>query len=285
MPGFDDALERLVIDPAFATALATDPDHALAGYTLSPDEAALLRSQISTGTSDTGHSTVESRTNQSSLFGLFGDIFPTADGAPAGGIAGAPAGSSAGGAGFGPGPAADSGFGPAVIGSGSAGSGSAGSGPAGFGPAGSGSAGSGAVGFGPAGSGPEMSLHGTGPGALPSDPTTGFGTADDRGFGDATTQFLGEAPPPVPDGYRTRVDADGDGTWDPHSVRGRPGRGVEILADRDGDGRTDFTGHDIDADGLIDHAGLDTDHDGIPDIHLTDTDGDGWLDTPTPPRS
>ncbi|GAB7050269.1 hypothetical protein [Catenuloplanes indicus] len=233
MPGFDDALERLVTDPAFGTALSTDPDRALAGYTLTADEAALLRSQVFTGTGDTGHSTVESRTNQSSMFGLLGDIFP-ADAAPAGPYT------------------------------------------AGFGPTG----------------GSSTSLHATGPGAPaagfgtgPGVPTAGFGAAPlpAQGFGDATTQSFGDAPPPVPDGYATRVDADGDGTWDPHGVRGRTGGGVEILVDRDNDGGTDFTGHDVDADGLIDHADYDTDHDGTPDTRLTDTDDNGWLDTRTRP--
>ncbi|MDR7280998.1 Os1348 family NHLP clan protein [Catenuloplanes atrovinosus] len=240
MPGFDDALERLITDPAFAAALAADPDRALAGYTLSPDETALLRSQISTGTGDGGHRAVEARTSQSSVFGLFGEAFSAAADLGPGGTASFGDASSHG---FGAAPAHAAGLGSAPRGS------------EGFGPAAD-------TGLGPASS---ASLHGTGPGATPA---AGFGAA----------------PTPVADGYRTRVDADGDGTWDPHSVRSRPGGGVEILVDRDGDGRTDFTGHDTDTDGLIDHADYDTDHDGTPDHHLTDTNNDGWLDTRTPPR-
>ncbi|MFI5842802.1 Os1348 family NHLP clan protein [Catenuloplanes sp. NPDC051500] len=196
MPNFDDALERLITDPSFAAALTADPGRALAGYTLSPDEAELLRSQVASGPGDGVQSAVEARTNQSSMFGLF-----HLDG-------------------FGAAPSSVGGFGDA---------------PAGF----------------------SLSGH-----------TTEVGSGS--GFGDA---------PPVPSGYETRVDADGDGTWDAHSVRGRVGGGVEILVDRDGDGRADFIGHDVDSDGIVDYADYDVDRDGTVDERLTDPDGDGWLNS------
>jgi hypothetical protein len=214
MPSFDDALERLIVDPAFAAALAADPDRTLAGYTLSPDESALLRSQVSAGPGAGVQSAVEARTNQSSVFGLF-----NLDG-------------------FGDAPSSVGGFGAAPTGSG------------GFGDA--------ARGFSLSGQSAEI---GAGSGA---------GSGIGSGFGDA---------PPVPTGYETRVDADGDGTWDVHSVRGRAGGGVEILVDRDGDGRADFVGHDVDADGIVDFADYDVDRDGAFDERLTDPDGDGWLNT------
>lgn len=205
MPNFDDALERLITDPAFAAALAADPDRALAGYTLSPDEAVLLRSQVASGPGDGVQSRVEARTSQSSLFGLF-----QMDG-------------------FGDAPSAVGGFGAAPTGGA----------PTGF----------------------SLTGHGV---------EAGFGAAP------PAEQGLGGGPG-VPDGYRTRVDADGDGTWDVHRVQGRADGGVEILVDRDGDGRADFIGHDVDADGIVEHADYDVDRDGTLDERLTDTDGDGWL--------
>jgi hypothetical protein len=83
---------------------------------------------------------------------------------------------------------------------------------------------------------------------------------------------------PVPDGYATRVDADGDGDWDRHLLLGRAGGGVDILVDVDSDGRADFIGHDTDADGLVDSAEYDRDRDGFFERRSYDDDGDGWLD-------
>ena len=42
MSDFDDVLERLLTDPAFQTALRANPDAALAGYRLQPEERQLL---------------------------------------------------------------------------------------------------------------------------------------------------------------------------------------------------------------------------------------------------
>lgn len=68
MSDFDDVLERLLVDPGFKAALAADPDGALARYRLSPDEAELLRAQV---TGDTGgQGKVEERTSKASMFGL-----------------------------------------------------------------------------------------------------------------------------------------------------------------------------------------------------------------------
>ena len=72
MSDFDMVLERLLADPAFAGALAADPAAALAGYRLSPDEAELLRSQVSTGAG--GDRAVETRTSKASMMGLLGPL-------------------------------------------------------------------------------------------------------------------------------------------------------------------------------------------------------------------
>jgi hypothetical protein len=72
MSDFDTVLERLLTDPAFARALAADPASALAGYRLSPDEADLLRSQVSADAG--GDRTVEARTSKASMMGLLGPL-------------------------------------------------------------------------------------------------------------------------------------------------------------------------------------------------------------------
>ncbi|WP_157241077.1 hypothetical protein [Catenuloplanes japonicus] len=259
MRSFDDALERLITDPAFAAALAADPDRALSGYALSPDEAALLRSQVASGPGDGVQSAVEARTNQSSVFGLFNlDGFGTAP-PSSDGFGAAPPHSVTGGA-------APTGY--SITGGTAPHSVTGGAAPTGYSLAG----GAASSGFGeapPAAQGFGGELQGFG-GDLPAAQGPG-GLPAAQGAGDL----------PVPEGYQTRVDADGDGTWDAHTVRGRPGGGVEILVDRDGDGRADFIGHDVDADGIVDFADYDVDRDGTVDERLTDTDGDGWLDRRT----
>jgi len=123
MSDFDAVLERLLGEPAFAAALAADPDAALSGYRLDPGEADLLRSQVSSE-SGGGAATVESRTNKSSTFGLFSavaDIGHTlsADGAAGQGFGDAPGTGGTGGwappghSGFGTAPPATTGFGAA----------------------------------------------------------------------------------------------------------------------------------------------------------------------------
>src|SRR3954454_877569 len=69
MSDFDAVLERLLTDPSFASALAADPDVALAGYRLDDGETALLRSQVA-GDTAADVAKVETRTNKSSTFGL-----------------------------------------------------------------------------------------------------------------------------------------------------------------------------------------------------------------------
>ncbi|WP_213452501.1 Os1348 family NHLP clan protein [Rhizomonospora bruguierae] len=243
MNGFDEALERLLTDPAFARALAADPTAALAGYRLTEEEHALLRSQV---TGDRGGQTaVETRANQSGVFGM---LAPLAD--LAGEISAADAPGSAG---FG---AADArgaaGFGVAEA-----------PGSAGFGAADA----RGAAGFGVA----------EAPGSA------GFGAADvpgTAGFGAAQpgSDALGVPERQPPPGYHIRVDADGDGTWDRHMLRARPDGGVDILVDADRDGRIDFIGHDADADGLVESADYDKDGDGFFEKTMYDDTGDGWLD-------
>ena len=74
MSDFDTVLERLVTDPAFASALAADRGSALAGYRLADDEVTLLCGQVSCGDTGGGASAVESRTTKSSTFGLFSSV-------------------------------------------------------------------------------------------------------------------------------------------------------------------------------------------------------------------
>lgn len=255
MSDFDTVLERLLVDPSFAGALAADPAAALAGYRLAPDEVELLRSQV---TGDTGgQSQVETRATQSSVFGLFGPVAGVA-----GGVIGA-LGDGGGGGGSGAGPVAPSvreGFGPTVR--------------EGFGPAGEVRQAFGAgveptaqQGFGAA------AQQGFGP-AVPAQ--EGFGAAE-RGGGPLAGigELITTAPP---DDYTTRVDVDGDGDWDRYDTRGRADGGVDILVDADDDGHTDFVGQDSDADGRIEVASYDSDSDGVYERRSYDDDGDGWLD-------
>jgi hypothetical protein len=125
--------------------------------------------------------------------------------------------------------------------------------------------------------------------AAPPSYAAGFGPADGRagigsGLGDEIGNAVnqergGGAPPPEPpEGYRTRVDVDGDGRWDRHSLRGTRGGGVDIMVDANSDGRVDFIGHDRDADGLVDSAEYDKNHDGFFERRSYDDNGDGWLD-------
>jgi hypothetical protein len=76
MSDFDAVLERLLTDPAFAAALAADPDAALSGYALAAGEAGLLRGQVSPD-AGAGRAAVEKRTTKSSMIGLvsaFADV-------------------------------------------------------------------------------------------------------------------------------------------------------------------------------------------------------------------
>jgi hypothetical protein len=267
MSDFDEALERLLTDPAFAAALSADPDRALAGYRLAPDEVEVLRTSVS-GDSG-GEHRVEVRANQSSLFGLL---------APLAGLAGALPGvdDRAGGTGLGQGPPSGQGFGnrpSSVEGLGGLSSVEGFGGPSSV----EGLGGLSSVeGFG----GPSSVEGLGGPSSV-----EGFGGVAEVGLGGAETGPPAELAPP--DGYRTRVDVDADGRWDRHSLLGRADGGVDIVVDHDRDGRIDFVGHDLDADGLVDSSEYDQDGDGSFERRMYDDDGDGWMDRTVrsgPPR-
>ena len=72
MPGLEDALARLITDPAFKAQLATDPRSALAGYELSADDLSVLAREV--GANNRGKSVVEQRTSKAGFFGLFAQI-------------------------------------------------------------------------------------------------------------------------------------------------------------------------------------------------------------------
>jgi hypothetical protein len=270
MSDFDDVLERLVIDPASAGALAADPQGALRGYELSADEIGLLHTQV--GADPVAQHDVEVRANQSSMFGML---------TPLAGVFGG-LGDQIVSSGLGPATAGAGGVAPAVEVSG------IGAALPAAGPADQGFGAAAASGFGSV-------VDAYGSDAYTADTT--YATGGLGGFGDelgaglrapgaAADTGLGAAPapaeplPPVapPEGYRTRVDVDGDGRWDDHMAMGRADGGVDIYVDRDGDGRVDFIGHDDDADGLVDSAEYDKNADGFFEKRMYDDDGDGWMD-------
>ena len=255
MSDFEAVLERLLGDPGFQSALASDPNQALTGYSLSDEERELLHAQVSSGTGD--DRTVEIRTTKSSMMGLFGSV------AAGMGMAGAGAGV---GASVGGGPAAAAGVGVESVGSapggphtsGTLASPSSAGGPAGeesFGSALAAGGGGGTESFGSAVTGTES----LGP-AVPE-----------------ATATVGRASVP-PENYAPRIDVDGDGRWDQYSAEEGPNGGISIYADMDGDGRVDFVGHDLNRDGLVDSADYDKNFDGTFDQRLIDDDQDGWLD-------
>jgi hypothetical protein len=247
MSDFDAALERLVSDPTFRTALANDPTAALAGYRLTPDEQDLLHSSIDSGVG--GDRSVEQRTSKASMFGLLSSL------ASMGGL-----GESTQGGGGSVGHA-DSG--------GSRGLGSVDS-----------SAGQQRLGPAEATSGLGSPDQGTG------DAQSALGQ-DDRSYGsgtagvDAAASAGGDAAASAGH-YHTRVDADGDGRWDRFTLVDRGAEGVDIVVDRDSDGIAEFVAHDSNRDGLIDYALTDENHDGQLDTRWVDDNGDGWLDRRVP---
>lgn len=259
MTDFDTALERLVTDPGFRAELATDPGRALAGYELTADELGVLRSQVDTATG-AGRRLVEQRTSKASLFGLL---------TPMGGI----------------------GLGDLVHGHG-------GGDPADFAGMRSmerGSSGldsvtqpveSGASFTGQASSGasftdsvPHPELGAAHPGAELDGAAVGGYAPRHDGVAEDAAQGVTRHADLAPANYHTRVDADGDGRWDNFTAVDRGNQGVDLVVDRDHDGRAEFIGHDLDRDGLIDEASTDTDHDGVLDARWVDTNGDGWLDS------
>jgi hypothetical protein len=72
MSDFDEVLERLVTDPVFQAALRADPEAALRGYRLEPQERALLHEQVDLG--DEVDRTVEMRISKSGVFGMVGPV-------------------------------------------------------------------------------------------------------------------------------------------------------------------------------------------------------------------
>jgi hypothetical protein len=119
---------------------------------------------------------------------------------------------------------------------------------------------------------------------------SGGGTTGNETFGAVnTTESVGSAPtgegmgqaPVRAHDYHTWVDTDGDGRWDKHVDYERADGGVDIVVDKDHDGRADFIGHDYDRDGLVDVADYDKNHDGGMDTRMYDDTGDGWMDRST----
>jgi hypothetical protein len=250
MSDFDDVLERLLTEPPFAAALASDPDLALTGYRLDEDEVALLRSQV-VGDSAADVAKVETRTNKSSMFGLLAPFAAlggladsvgqalAADPGHTSGFGANPETSGAGGSALGAAPSVHAAMGEPPVAR------------AAFGEAPVAHAGFGAP------------AH------------AGLGSAPDQGFGGRP---LGHAEEAHLAGYHDRVDADGDGTWDHATYRAAPDGGVDILVDLNHDGRADFIGHDANLDHKVEYADYDTDHDGVFEKRIYDDDHDGWLD-------
>lgn len=121
---------------------------------------------------------------------------------------------------------------------------------------------------------------------LADDARTGFGDRPDldglpevslgASVAGAAADLAGQLAPPK--GYDNEVDADGDGTLDEATYRGRADGGVDILVDVNGDGRVDFVGADTDLDNRVDFADYDKNRDGVFEKRLIDDDGDGFLD-------
>lgn len=124
----------------------------------------------------------------------------------------------------------------------------------------------------------ELTEARTGLGDRPDDldglPDVTVGVSAAEAIGD----LAAELSPPPPKGYDNEVDADGDGTLDDATYRGRTDGGVDILVDVDGDGRIDFIGADTDLDNRVDYADYDKDRDGVFEKRMFDDNGDGFLD-------
>ena len=249
MSDFDAVLERLLSDEVFAASLAEDPDRALGGYQLDPDEIALLRSQVSPDDSGGATSAVEGRTTKSSTFGLFSALGDWSEFGSAAGSAARAAGDAIGPSG---------GAGGSMIPAHSA-----------------------------LGDAPSPDLD-----EMPA--VARMGDAPDHGLGDATTLAHAE-PLHRSDGdlegvgasrskhegvgdYKNKVDVNGDGKWDKATYAAREDGGVDIMVDRDNDGKVDFVGRDFDRDWKVDEATIDKDTDGVFEKTMYDDNNDGWLD-------
>jgi hypothetical protein len=272
MSDFDDILERLLVDPAFRARLASDPQSALAGYRLTPEEVGILESQV---TGDTGaQHRVEQRTSKASLFGLLSPLagMGTSLGEAASSAGGGRAEDVAHGLGT-PGQRSPQELVQAAFDQAQAGIDAAQQRI------------DAARGFGDALHSPDISTgerHGGIIGNLFDDGVPGgAGDQSQSGIGAPPVGAVEPAVVPVGD-YHTRVDVQGDGKWDDHMYVGRADGGVDIVVDLDKDGRADFIGRDFDRDGLIDESVMDTNRDGVMDTQYVDVNGDGWLDKRVP---
>ena len=72
MYNFQEAMERLVLDPGFAHALAANPTLALEAYALDDDERRALLTQVSPDAAEPA--SVEQRTSKAGMFAFLGDI-------------------------------------------------------------------------------------------------------------------------------------------------------------------------------------------------------------------
>jgi hypothetical protein len=240
---FDDVLERLVTEPHFRAALASDPAGTLAGYQLSADELDLLGSQLAAD--DGGAGPVEERTSKASLAGLIAPLTGLFGGSPQGHLL--PTGHS-------------SGQGLSDI------------------PADQGISDTGAdqaLSDVPADQGlsdvaPDQGLH--------SVSTPNQGLSDIHSGGQLQVSGSGDH---TPVGYHPHIDADGDGHWDRYTAVQHADGSVDIEVDRNHDGVVDFVGHDRDHDGRVESADYDEDFNGSFETHLRDVNGDGWLDVRT----
>jgi hypothetical protein len=251
MSDLEAVMERLLTDPSFQAALKADPERALVGYRLDPGDRELLGVEVVSGAGE--DRTVEIRTSKSGVVGLLGPV-AAAFGVAAGGSSQT----------FGTAPSGSQSFG------GPGGTQSLGTAPEGGALAGSQSFG------GPSGS---ESF-----GNAPARGDSSFGDSGTESVGTSSTERFGSAPQVgrtigvEATGYRTRVDVDGDGTWDANTAYERADGGVDIHVDHNRDGVSDFVGHDYNRDGLVDDAEFDNNFDGTLETHERDTNRDGWMD-------
>ncbi len=269
---FDDVLERLLGEPQFRTALATDPAAALSGYHLSADELELLSAQLTGDAGSLGG--VENRTSKASLAGLLGPLISLiGEGAGAGGHAGLSlAGQHSAGQHPGIHPAGQQ-QGLTQL-------------PADQGITQTGGADQGITEVTPADQGltdgvpanQGLTVVDNGGGV----PGTGGAPLQHSASADALQSDGVPAPLPgdhAPVGYHPHIDADGDGHWDQYSAVQHADGSVDIYVDRNHDGVVDFVGHDQNHDGRVESADYDEDFNGSYETHMRDTNGDGWLDT------
>ncbi len=260
MSDFDDVLERLLMEPQFRAALATDPATALAGYRLSAEELRLLQSQLTGDQGATG--TVEERTSKASLAGLFGPLLDLAGGGRSTAIHHLSARQNL--------SDVQARQGLSEVRGSSQGLSDVGAADQGLADVGGADQGLSDVG------GANQGLSDVGGANQGLTDVPGAGTGQHAG-----SELHRASAAPVPAGYHPHIDADGDGHWDTYTTRRGADGGIEILVDRNHDGTVDFVGHDRDGDGLVESADYDKDFNGTYETHMRDINGDGWLDTRT----